>query len=114
MCLQDSNGSSFIVRLYYSNRMFMGFCCVSAEVILLCMFAVCNTQPLEVLGVGPAWTVGASSVITGRCNSDMQPDVVAVSLLLLCLPGCIVKQCVNVYQLATAAQQIAEMDEKSE
>lgn len=94
--------------------MFMGFCCVSAEVILLCMFAVCNTQPLLVLGVGPAWAVDASTIITGRCNSEMHPDIAAVSLLFICLPGCVVKQCINVYQLATAAQQIVELDEKTE
>lgn len=109
--VQDSNSTSFIVRLYYSNRMFMGFCCVSAEVILLCMFAVCNEVPLAALGAAPAWATGASSLMTGQCNAAMQPDVAAVAVLILCLPGCIVKQCINVYQLTTAAQQVARLDE---
>jgi hypothetical protein len=92
----------------------MAFCCVSAEVTLLCMFAICNTLPLSLLGAAPDWVAGLSALITGPCNSGMQPDVATVGTLFLCLPGCIVKQCVNVYQLATAATRIAELDEKTD
>lgn len=34
-CLQDVNSHSFLVRLYYQKRIFMGFCCVSCEVLYL-------------------------------------------------------------------------------
>lgn len=34
-CLQDVNSHSFLVRLYYQKRVFMGFCCVSCEVLYL-------------------------------------------------------------------------------
>lgn len=87
---------------------------MSAEVILLCIFGICNTLPLAALGFAPTWAANATSRITGPCNAGMQPDVAPVVLLFFCLPGCIVKQCINVYQLTTAAQQIAELDEKAE
>jgi hypothetical protein len=92
----------------------MGFCCVSAEMILLSMFAICNTKPLQLQGAAPAWAASAAAYITGPCNTGVHPDVATVVVLFVCLPGCIVKQCINVYQLATAAQQIAELDNKSD
>jgi len=35
LCLQDVHSHSFLVRLYYQKRVFMGFCCVSCEVLYL-------------------------------------------------------------------------------
>jgi hypothetical protein len=77
------------------------------------MFGICNVVPLKVLGTAPGWAAALSALITGPCNSGIQPDVATVGILFLCLPGCAVKQCVNVYQLATAAARIAELDEKA-
>jgi hypothetical protein len=93
--------------------MFMAFCCVSAEVMLLCMFGMCNVLPLKVLGDAPAWAASLSSLISGSCNFG-KPDVAVVGILFLCMPGAMVKQCVNMYQLATAATKIAELDGKEE
>lgn len=33
--MQDKHSESFLVRLYYQKRIFMGFCCVSCEVLYL-------------------------------------------------------------------------------
>ena len=33
--MQDKHSHSFLVRLYYQQRIFMGFCCVSCEVLYL-------------------------------------------------------------------------------
>lgn len=38
VCAQDVNSRSRLVRLYYSNRIFMGFCCVCCEVLYLALF----------------------------------------------------------------------------
>lgn len=35
LLMQDKHSHSFLVRLYYQKRIFMGFCCVSCEVLYL-------------------------------------------------------------------------------
>ncbi len=33
--LQDTNSHSWMVRMYYKHRLFMGACCISCEVLYL-------------------------------------------------------------------------------
>jgi CDP-diacylglycerol--inositol 3-phosphatidyltransferase len=111
--MQDTQSASFIVRFYYSNRLFMGFCCVSAEVAILCILSLCHAQPLKLLGDSPKWVAAALAGIHGQCTAAA-PDVAVSTLLLLCLPGCAVKQWTNVAQLMTSAHRIAALDVKVE
>ena len=37
--VQDINSHSMLVRYYYQHRIFMGFCCVSVEVLYLLVSA---------------------------------------------------------------------------
>ena len=37
--LQDTKSRSWLVRTYYSNRLFMGYCCVCCEVLYLVVSA---------------------------------------------------------------------------
>ena len=42
--MQEVNSHSFLVRLYYQKRIFMGFCCVSCEVLYLMVSALLHVQ----------------------------------------------------------------------
>ena len=40
---QDINSASWMVRMYYKHRLFMGACCISCEVLYL---SVCPLHPV--------------------------------------------------------------------
>jgi len=75
----------FLVRWYYQCYPFFGYCCVSAELTYVTMFAL----------------VYAKEGILQQ---------VASVLLKVCIPGCTVKQIVNVFQLTTSCYAVAEYD----
>lgn len=41
---QDTNSRSRVVRFYYQQRLFMGFCCVCCEVLYLCLYLLAWPQ----------------------------------------------------------------------
>ena len=43
--VQDIDSHSMLVRYYYQHRIFMGFCCVSVEVLYLLVSAVSHGRP---------------------------------------------------------------------
>ncbi|GLT42933.1 hypothetical protein SLA2020_169100 [Shorea laevis] len=38
------DSSSWLFKLYYGNRMFMGFCCVACEVLYITLFLIADKQ----------------------------------------------------------------------
>eukprot|EP01023_Acetabularia_acetabulum_P066290 TRINITY_DN8936_c0_g1_i10.p1 TRINITY_DN8936_c0_g1~~TRINITY_DN8936_c0_g1_i10.p1 ORF type:complete len:172 (+),score=5.53 TRINITY_DN8936_c0_g1_i10:75-590(+) len=38
---KDSEDQGWLMRLYYNNRVFMGYCCVSCEVVYLMLLMMC-------------------------------------------------------------------------
>ena len=65
LLMQDKHSHSFLVRLYYQKRIFMGFCCVSCEVLYL-MVSCRHTLPCDAAHVRlqePCF--GKSSVAVG-------------------------------------------------
>ena len=42
--LQDVESKSRLVRMYYKHRVFMGYCCVSVEVLLLSVRLVSSSR----------------------------------------------------------------------
>lgn len=92
----------------------MGLCCVSAEVVLLCVYGICSKLHMGTLWESASLAASASSLVTGQCNVGMEADAISISLLLICLPGCILKQYINVHQLVTSAQHIAQLDQKAD
>lgn len=113
---KDVNSRSRLVRLYYSNRIFMGFCCVCCELLYLALFllhvpaynswAVINVQIptplLRTLKGGPLHPLVE--------NWQGLPLIGVVALLAL--PGVVVKQACNWVQLKAAVQGLVDHDVK--
>lgn len=111
--MQEAQASNPLIRLYYSQRIFMGFCCVSCEVLYLSTYALCHPGT-------PRWTAAAPEALHGAaewaagCTVPSGADAAIVALQLLALPGVLVKQVVNVWQLLEAMRKLAVLDSKSE
>ncbi|KAH8963546.1 hypothetical protein BDL97_04G018200 [Sphagnum fallax] len=90
------DSKSTLLRLYYHNRYFMGYCCIGAEVAYLLLYMLATDDaggnPLQV-------TIQAISAKT-----------IFGVLLLASLPGCVIKQLVNVVQIKTAADLCVNYD----
>ncbi|XP_070051507.1 probable CDP-diacylglycerol--inositol 3-phosphatidyltransferase 2 [Nicotiana tomentosiformis] len=82
------DSSSWLFKLYYGNRMFMGYCCVSCEVLYITLFLLARNQ--------------AESLIDVLVNAATTSWIYLVLLALL-LFGWAIKQFVNVIQMKTAA-----------
>ena len=83
----DDESSFWLFRLYYRNRIFMGACCVSVEVLFLCLHAKAVDPTFR--GFGP-----------------LDVDVSRVAAV----PGFFVKQLANVAQLIGACRTLARVD----
>ncbi|KAK9806931.1 hypothetical protein WJX72_007882 [[Myrmecia] bisecta] len=89
---KDITSQSAVVRFYYSNRIFMGFCCVSCEVLYLTVYLL-------------SWTH----------TPAMQPYAAVLRLVALgALPGVLVKQITNYVQLTGAMQALVHYDQQAD
>ncbi|CAL9228665.1 unnamed protein product [Arabidopsis halleri] len=80
--------TSWLFRLYYGNRMFMGYCCVSCEVLYITLLLIAKNQ-----------TEYLTSVVV---KSLMQISPLSL-LLALSINGWSIKQIINVIQMKTVA-----------
>ena len=82
--------SFFLLRWYYGNRIFMGACCVSVEVLYLCLHAM-RADPAFVgfRALGP---------------------LTFSALARLAIPGFVVKQMANCAQLFEACETLVRID----
>jgi hypothetical protein len=110
-CVQEANARHWLIRAYYSNRIFMGFCCISCEVLYLCTFSMCHPMPPKWSQPAPASLQYAATVISS-CRPSTAADLLPVVLQFVALPGLVVKQIVNVYQLLEAARKLIELEQK--
>jgi len=109
---KDVHAASWLVRVYYQHRLFMGFCCVCCEVLYLALYALAFPEcrawgalplPAALAAALPAWVVAAVP----------RAGVPAAALLAAAAaPGCAVKQLCNWVQLAGAARRLVEWDAK--
>lgn len=84
--VDGNKGRSLLVQWYYRYYWFFGYLCVGAEFTYICLY-VKKYASVETL--------------LGKCNT---------TLLLACLPGCVLKQVVNVAQLCSACHAVAQHD----
>ncbi|CAA0825740.1 Probable CDP-diacylglycerol--inositol 3-phosphatidyltransferase 2 [Striga hermonthica] len=89
------DSTSWLFRLYYGNRKFMGYCCVSSEVLYIVLFLLGKNQPENI-----------SEVLV---NAAMQ-SWLYFSLLSMTLIGWAIKQLVNIIQIKTAADACIHYD----
>lgn len=111
--MQEAQASNPLIRLYYSQRIFMGFCCVSCEVLYLTTYALCHPNTPQWTAAAPASVLQASQWAAG-CAVPSAADALIVALQLLAVPGVLVKQVVNVWQLLEAMHKLARLEGKSE
>lgn len=101
---KDIHSRSWIVRLYYQHRLFMGFCCICVEVLYLLLYLLAQPQ-------FSTWGLLAipeyiGSFLPGHCE-----DVsVLVLFAIVTIPGFAIKQFINVQQLRAAAEQLVQYD----
>ncbi|KAJ7528666.1 hypothetical protein O6H91_15G012800 [Diphasiastrum complanatum] len=91
--VEDSK--SMLLRAYYRYRLFMGYCCVGAEVLYLVLYLLSNAHSGNI-----------SEVVLSALNEGS----FLAMLGLLALPGCIIKQIVNFVQMKTAADLCVKFD----
>ncbi|XP_047311603.1 probable CDP-diacylglycerol--inositol 3-phosphatidyltransferase 2 [Impatiens glandulifera] len=89
------DSSSWLFRLYYGNRMFMGYCCVACEVIYITLFLLAKSQNENMIDV--------------LLNAARKNTILAFLLAVLSV-GWGIKQIVNIIQLKTAADACVEYD----
>jgi CDP-diacylglycerol--inositol 3-phosphatidyltransferase len=122
--LQDVRSRSWLVRTYYRNRIFMGFCCICCEVMYLALYLLAWPQyqrfgviPIQ---IPPAVSAAAAKVAPSlpwgqqliRGLEQWQGLPFAGLVALLAVPGVLVKQACNWVQLRTAVQGLVNHDVK--
>jgi hypothetical protein len=91
----DANKNHFfLVRWYYGYYYFFGYCCVGAEFSYVLLYILSNV----------------SNAVGGDSNSMIVHTEWVQLALYLVLPGCAIKQLVNVVQLCSACHSVAAND----
>lgn len=83
------DSKSKLLKAYYEHRLFMGYCCIGAEVLYLVLYIIAEEQFSSILEV--------MKVASTRTS----PWIV---LGLLAFPGWAIKQWVNLLQIRSAAE----------
>ena len=88
--VEGNKGKNFLVRWFYKYYWFFGYLCVGAEFTYILLYVhlhmPVNSATLVVISTG------------------------LKLLLLACIPGCLMKQFVNIAQLASSCRAIAQHD----
>lgn len=94
----EGNTNRFIlVRWYYSNYAFFGYCCVSAELTYVLLYVRKHMHHVMMKD-------------DNKDSSELWIRLLVQYLLQTVLPGCIMKQIVNVFQLTSACHAVASND----
>lgn len=94
---EDGNeGRHFLVRWFYKYYYFFGYLCVGAEFTYILAYALLFTKEDE----------GSSTPST----TMMTMHAILTTILWLVIPGCFLKQLVNLMQLFSACYAVAQYD----
>lgn len=114
--------ANIILRLYYTDRIFMGVCCVSAEVLYLCALALSDTDAAAVRGMASFADILPETLVLSVPIGFLKRFVPTATVVLnhrtslatqvaaLTLPGFLIKQWANVAQLIASCAALAEHD----
>ncbi|KAF8063667.1 PIS1 [Scenedesmus sp. PABB004] len=115
---KDVGSRSWLVRTYYRNRLFMGFCCVCCEVAYLALYllhlpAYQDAGLLRLALPAPLAAAAARSGALGALAARWRGGLPGAALVALAaLPGVAVKQACNWVQLRAAVAGLVEFDLK--
>jgi CDP-diacylglycerol--inositol 3-phosphatidyltransferase len=110
---------SAVVRFYYRHRLFMGFCCICVEVLLLSAYLLRWPQYRAATVAIPLPAPAAQAMqqlfgyVGGRGGAGAVPVPIPALVALLALPGAAVKQLVNVVQLRAATDALVQHDRQA-
>lgn len=107
--MQEVGAKNPLIKLYYSQRPFMGFCCISCEVLYLAIYAVCHPLAERVTRLAPKPLLTATHWMAS-CPGAQQADLLPAVAMVVTMAGCVTKQIVNVYQLVGAMQRLAALE----
>lgn len=108
---KDMHESRFrLLRLYYTNRIFMGVCCVSTEVLYLCLFMARDRELSAVRGLLPNSSGVIETFSHVQAFDEFLVQTVGIGSLhtfatqfaVLAIPGFLLKQTANIAQLRSA------------
>eukprot|EP00873_Tetraselmis_striata_P003046 jgi/Tetstr1/423310/TSEL_014008.t1 len=114
---KDAESKSWLVRIYYKYRIFMGFCCVCVEVLYLSAYLLhwqhaehkpWGTVPLPFIKSLPGGAELLSQAIPHYWREEGIPVLFFVALAAT--PGFIIKQATNVFQIKAAARKMVAYD----
>eukprot|EP00850_Spirogloea_muscicola_P014384 SM000103S09476 [mRNA] locus=s103:110662:114147:- [translate_table: standard] len=120
-----ADNESAILRLYYTFRPFMGYCCIGAEVFYLSLYLLDDPYyhkgfshiPIPSPANNCPFSIKHSILVTLFLCSLSDVDVPALHstgivalLAYISLPGCLIKQLVNIAQAKSAADAIVQFD----
>ena len=94
-----SSSRNFIVRFYYENYWFFGYCCVGAEFFYILLYGYFFIDQASML-----------NDYTGGVPVHGPDGLVYKIAVYIMLPGCLIKQFVNICQLMAASVSIAVSD----
>lgn len=108
--------SFFILKLYYTNRIFMGACCVGAEVLYLAAHAATDPRiaaiagPLRIGATPAKVSVPLPAALGWGTELGVECASALGQLALVALPFWAVKQAANVAQLVTSCEALVAHD----
>ncbi|KAL6751238.1 phosphatidylinositol synthase [Haematococcus lacustris] len=112
---KDTASSSWLVRMYYKHRLFMGFCCCCCELLYLCLYGLAfeGTRGWRIPALACALPTQLLALEPGLGHVFSQQGMPLLGLLaLVALPGVLVKQICNIAQLRTSAAMLVQHDLK--
>lgn len=112
---KDITSRSWLVRAYYKSRIFMGFCCVSCEVLYLAMYLLQFKQYTQLtipnLRFNLPEKLRPLLPVLGDTLNGEDLSFVAV-IAFLAMPGVSIKQLCNWVQLKNASSTLVAYDQR--
>merc|ERR1712224_403684 len=105
-----SNHHNWLVRSYYANRIFMGTCCVSCELMYLSLYGLAWPDQFEGWAISSGWLRRFFSFYLKQQNEEVP---VFMLFAAIAVPGFIIKNVINVIQLYQSMMGLCRHDLKN-
>ena len=105
---KDASHQNLLVRLFYGCKPFFGYLCVGNELCFILLYVWHFTT-------GPmiSWPFENAALIAQFSSAPLGSVFLIELALALVVPGCVLKQVINLFQLASAADICVEVDSQS-
>ncbi|KAK9907595.1 hypothetical protein WJX75_006702 [Coccomyxa subellipsoidea] len=104
-----TDSRSAVVRFYYRQRLFMGFCCVCCEILYLSLYLL-HFPGFQRAPLVPLHLPSAVRTHLNGSAGALEGVPLAAVVALLAVPGFVIKQFINCVQLRSAMQLLVATD----